>query len=151
MAGIALSDNEVWRFLAAQEVGVLTTLRADGSPVSVPVWFLAFDRKVYVAGPSATAKFRRVTRDPRVAFLVETGRRWVELEAVHLNGRARVVPDPDWEDLDRGFDAKYAGLRAHPAEQPTSVRRRYAHRSLLEIRPERIASWNNARLRRPGR
>lgn len=148
--GIALSDGEVWDFLAAQEVGVLTTLRADGSPVSVPVWFLALDRRVYVAGPSATAKFRRVARDPRVAFLVETGRRWVELEAVHLNGTALVVPDPDWEELDRHFDAKYAGLRAVAAEQPPGARRRYAHRSLLEIVPERIVSWDNGRLRPPG-
>jgi len=149
--GIALSDDEVWRFLSAQEVGVLTTLRTDGSPVSVPVWFLALDRKVYVAGPSATAKFRRVARDPRVAFLVETGRRWVELEAVHLNGTARVVPDPDWDELDRRFEIKYAGLRAPPAEQPSAARRRYAHRSLLEIVPERIVSWDNGRLRPTGR
>lgn len=145
--GISLSDGEVWAFLDAEEVGVLTTLRADGSPVSVPVWFCTDAGRILVAGPAATAKFRRVRYDPRVAFLVETGRRWVELKAVHVEGAATVVENPEWDRVDALLAQKYAALRSAPAEQPSSARRRYAERSLLAVTPRRIVSWDNARLR----
>lgn len=145
--GISLSDTEVWAFLDAQEVGVLTTLRTDGSPVSVPVWYCTDAGRILVAGPSGTAKFRRVRREPRVAFLVESGRRWVELKAVHVEGTAEVVEDPDWERVDALLSGKYAALRSTPAEQPSSARRRYAERSLLAVTPIRVVSWDNARLR----
>jgi PPOX class probable F420-dependent enzyme len=149
--GISLSDEEIWAFLGAEEVGVLTTLRADGQPVSVPVWFASDVGAgvVWVAGPAATAKFRRVRRDPRVAFLVESGRRWVELKAVHLEGTAAVVEDPDWEHVDALLGAKYAAMRGTAAEQPESAKRRYATRALMAITPHRIVSWDNAKLRPP--
>jgi PPOX class probable F420-dependent enzyme len=144
---ISLSEDEVWAFLAEEEVAVLTTLRADGTPVSVPVWFCSERPVIYVAGPTPTAKFRRIRRDPRVAFLVESGRRWVELKAVHVNGTARMVEEPDWAHIDELLGAKYAALRSVPAEQPESARRRYAQRSLMAITPERVVSWDNSRLR----
>jgi len=147
--GISLSDDEVWAFLAQEEVGILTTLRADGMPVPVPVWFAADRPRIYVAGPPATAKFRRVRRDPRVAFLIETGRRWVELKAVMIHGTARLVADPDWTRVDDLLGHKYAALRGQPTEQPESAKRRYAERALLAITPERVVSWDNARLRPP--
>lgn len=50
--GISLSDDEVWAFLAEEEVGILTTLRQDGTPVSVPVWFCTERPVIYVAGPT---------------------------------------------------------------------------------------------------
>jgi PPOX class probable F420-dependent enzyme len=144
---ISLTDDEVWAFLAREEVGILTTLRSDGTPVSVPVWFCSEQPVIYVAGPTPTAKFRRIRRDPRVAFLVESGRRWVELKAVHVNGTAQVVEHPDWELIDELLGAKYAALRSQPAQQPESAKRRYAQRSLMAISPERVTSWDNARLR----
>jgi len=146
---ISLSDDEVWDFLEIEEVGILTTLRSDGMPVPVPVWFAADRPVIYVAGPPMTAKFRRVRRDPRVAFLVETGRRWVELKAVMIHGTARVVPDPDWGRVDELLGHKYAALRGQAAEQPESAKRRYAERALLELTPVRLVSWDNARLRPP--
>ncbi len=144
---ISLTDDEMWAFLAEEEVAVLTTLRADGSPVSVPVWFCSERPLIYVAGPAATAKFRRIRRDPRVAFLVESGRRWVELKAVHVNGTASVVEEPDWEHIDELLATKYADMRSQPSQQSSSAKRRYAERSLLAITPERVVSWDNARLR----
>lgn len=82
-----------------------------------------------------------------MAFLVESGARWVELKAVHVNGTARVVENPDWPRIDEQLGAKYAHLRSQPAQQPESARRRYAERSLMAITPERVVSWDNARLR----
>ncbi len=59
-----------------------------GAPISLPVWFVALDRRIYVAGPAHTKKFARIRNDPRVAFVVESGTHWAELVGVHLTGRA---------------------------------------------------------------
>ena len=91
--GIRLGVDEAWATLERAHTGVLTTLRRDGVPISLPVWFVVLDRRIYVSGPAHTKKFARVRRDPRVSFLVESGERWIDLLGVHLTGTARIVDD----------------------------------------------------------
>src|SRR5205807_535130 len=116
---IRLSREEAWEVLAAAHTGILTTLRADGMPIALPVWFVALDERVYVGTPARTKKVARVRRDPRVSFLVESGARWAELVGVHLTGRARVVDEPDL--VARVVDAlneKYRAFRTPPEAMP---------------------------------
>ena len=103
----------------------MTSLRRDGVPVSLPVWFVVDDRSVLVAGPAASHKFTRIRRDGRIAFLVESGEAWKDLRAVHLIGRADLVERPDWESVDALFEAKYLGFRTPREEMPASARARY--------------------------
>lgn len=145
---VEMEPDEVRAFLEEAHTAVLTTLRSDGRPVSLPVWFLVDGDAVLVAGLASGAKFSRVRRDPRVSVLVEDGERWAELRAVHLEGTAELVEDPDWEAVDARFDAKYAGARTPRDEMPESARRHYdAARALLRIVPEgRPISWDNRKL-----
>ena len=83
-----MSRQEAWDWLTAAHTGIFTSLRSDGVPISVPVWFVADEGKIYLFAPAGTKKIVRVRNDPRVAFLVESGERWAELKAVHLTGRA---------------------------------------------------------------
>jgi PPOX class probable F420-dependent enzyme len=145
---VRLSEDEAWEVLAASHTGILTTLRRDGFPVALPVWFVVEDRVIYVAGPAVTRKFQRVRHDPRASFLVESGERWAELRAVQVTGRAQVVDDPDWDHIDALLDAKYKAARTPREQMPASARARYdAARSLLRIVAEgRLLTWDNARL-----
>ena len=54
--GVRLTEDEAWAELAAAHTGILTTLRRDGRPVPLPVWFVALDRHVYVRTPARTRK-----------------------------------------------------------------------------------------------
>ena len=146
---IRLSVDEAWETLARSHTGVLTTLRGDGVPISLPVWFVALDRRIYVSGPAHTKKFARIGRDPRVSFLVESGERWVDLVGVHLTGTACVVDNAAL--LDRVAAAladKYAGFRTPRDQMPDATRARYETvATTIEIAPDdRILSWENARL-----
>ena len=146
---VRLTDDEAWAALAAAHTGVLTTLRADGTPVSLPVWFAVVDRRIYVSGPSPTKKFVRIRRDPRCSFLVESGRSWAELRAVHVSGTARVVDDPDLRHrVDGALDEKYRAFRTERADMSGPTRRHYEVPSTtIEIVPDgRILSWDNRRL-----
>ena len=57
-------------FLAKVRLGILTTLREDGSPVAVPVWFEWDGAAVRVFTSVLSEKIRRLERDPRASLLV---------------------------------------------------------------------------------
>jgi len=57
-------------FLAETRLGILTTLRSDGSPVAVPVWFEWDGTTVRIFTGAGTGKARRLQRDPRASLLV---------------------------------------------------------------------------------
>jgi PPOX class probable F420-dependent enzyme len=151
--GIRLGVDEAWDTVDRAHTAVLTTLRRDGVPISLPVWFVVLDRRIYVSGPSHTKKFARVARDPRVSFLIESGDRWVDLIGVHMTGTARVVDDSELlARVAAALSEKYDGFRTPRAEMPDSTRAHYETTvTTIEITPDdRILSWENARLFAPG-
>jgi hypothetical protein len=149
LGGVRLSREEAWRYVAAAHTGIPTSLRRDGGPVSLPVWFVALEQRLYVTGPAHTKKVARIRRDSRVAFIVESGVRWDELIGVHFTGAASIVTDDSVVDrVARSFAQKY-GARPTPRDQmPTGTRAHYeSATAMIEIIPdERILSWDNSRL-----
>ncbi len=146
---VRLSAKEAWDVLGSAHTGIVTSLRRDGSPIALPVWFVVLDRRIYVSGPAHTRKFARIRHDPRVAFLVESGEQWAELVGVHLTGRAHAVEDPALaERVVAAMDAKYARFRTPRVEMPAATRAHYeVATATFEIQPdERILSWDNSRL-----
>ncbi len=146
---VRLDDDEIWAFLERGHTGILTSLRRDGSPVALPVWYTVLDRAVYVSGPAHTKKWQRIERDPRVSFLVEEGLAWRELQAVQLSGKAVFVDDEaSLQRVGELLDAKYSAFRTQRKAMPEGTRKHYSGSSrLVRIEPEgRILNWNNAKL-----
>ncbi len=146
---VRLSEDEAWAEVAAAHTGIFTSMRADGTPISLPVWFVVLDRRIYVSGPSMAKRLARIGRNPRCAFLVEAGTRWDELRAVHFTGNARIVEDAESVlPILRALDEKYNSFRTKRATMPTATRKHYsAPTACIEIVPDdRILSWDNARL-----
>jgi nitroimidazol reductase NimA-like FMN-containing flavoprotein (pyridoxamine 5'-phosphate oxidase superfamily) len=147
VASVRLTDGESWELLERSRVGVFSSLKLDGTPISLPVWFAPLEGRIYLHGPSSSKKFTRVRNNPRVSFVCESGERWVELTAVHLTGQARVLCDEHAleESVSAAFDRRYAELR--PSTIPKAARDNYRQFSVIEIVPDaRILSWDNSRL-----
>jgi PPOX class probable F420-dependent enzyme len=145
---VRLTPEEAWSVLQRAHTGILTTLRRDGMPVTLPMWFVALDRTIAFSTPSRAKKLSRVRHDPRGSFLVESGERWAELEAVHLTGRIEIVTDErEMARIADALDAKYASFRTDPGAMPQATRDRYAGRTYLRLVPDdRILSWDNQKL-----
>ena len=146
---VRLSTDEAWGVLGRAHTGVLTSLRRDGTPISLPVWFVVLDRRIYVSGPSSTKKFARIRNDPRVSFLVEAGERWAELVGVQVTGRAGLVDDADLgARVAAALREKYSAFRTPREQMPETTRARYESAvSTIEIvADDRLLSWDNARL-----
>jgi PPOX class probable F420-dependent enzyme len=147
--GIRLSDDEAWAVVAAAHKGILTTLRRDGSPVSLPIWFVVDDdRTICFATFAGTKKLRRITNDPRASFLVEAGEHWAELRAVHVNGVIEPIDDEDAaRAVHEALDAKYAEFRTPARDMPEKARQHYATRLFFRLVPgPRLLTWDNRRM-----
>lgn len=150
--GITLPEDEAWAFIERSHTGILTTLRMDGSPVALPVWFVTDDRRIHVGTPAGTRKLVRIHNDDRASFLVESGTAWVELAAVHLPVRARLLdPTSDADEVGRAgrsLDDKYADFRPPTQRLPGAATRHYSSRAVIRLEPVGPAvSWDNARIR----
>jgi len=147
--GVRLDPDEVNRFLEKSHTGILTTLRRDGFPVTLPTFFVAHEGRIYCQTPTKAKKMARIRHDPRASFLVESGLAWVELKAVMLYGRVSVVEDEDLRarvsDL---IDDKYSAFQTPNANKPESAQKHYATIATLCFEPEgEPISWDNAKMR----
>jgi len=149
---VRLPPDEAWAVLEASHTGIFTSLRRDGMPIALPVWFVLLERRIYVSGPANAKRVARIRRDARVSFLVESGERWAELRAVHLTGRARVVTDPALlARVAEALERKYRAFRTPRPAMPAATRAHYeVALATIEITPDpRLLSWDNARLGPP--
>jgi PPOX class probable F420-dependent enzyme len=145
---IRLTEDEAWAFIESAHTGILTSLRADGMPITLPVWFVTDGRSVVFSTPSRAKKVARLRHDPRASFLVEDGEKWAELRAVHLTGHVEVIEDDDAiAAIEAAVAVKYAEFRTPSNELPDSSRARYATKTYLRLVPDdKVLSWDNRRL-----
>ena len=146
---VRLSEDELWEFVTNGHTGILTSLRRDGMPIAMPVWYAVVDRQILIR--TRGKKLTRIANDPRVSFLVETGERWAELTAVHFTGHAEIIDaDPDLsEAFNREIERKYAAYRTASKEMPTATRDVYrtSIHGLIRIVPDdRVLTWDNNKL-----
>jgi nitroimidazol reductase NimA-like FMN-containing flavoprotein (pyridoxamine 5'-phosphate oxidase superfamily) len=148
--GIDLDQDQLWAFLAEGHEGTFTTLRADGWPVSLPVWYVVQDRTVFLRTRPKTKKVTRLRNDPRCSFVVSSGERWAELKAAVLTCRAVAVEEePLRTRVLARFDEKYDAFRTAKAAMPASSQRHYKGEPVvirLEV-VDTVLSWDNSRLR----
>ena len=145
---IRLTLDEAWEAVGSAHTGILTTLRRDGMPIALPVWFVVDDRSVALMTPAGTKKIARIRHDPRASFLVESGEQYAELRGVHLTGRVEAVEDAlATSRIEAAVEAKYSAFRPPADSLPAAAQAYYAKQVFLRFVPEgRILTWDNARL-----
>ena len=107
------------QFLENPFAGVVTTLRADGSPHSTIVWVDATGGEVSFNTALGRVKPTNLERDPRVALLVldpEDQYRWVAID-----GNATLTTDGADDQIDR-LAKKYLGKDEYPWRQADQTR-----------------------------
>ncbi len=147
-----MTTDEIWSFVTDSHTGIMTTLRRDGVPIALPIWFVCLDRTIYLK--TRGKKLLRITNDSRASFLVESGERWADLKAVHLTGTAEIV-DLD-ETMSHRFrsemDRKYNPYRMATGTMPQETAEHYAKAigGVVRFTPdERVLNWDNAKLLDP--
>jgi len=107
------------RFLESPFVGVVTTLRPDGSPHSTVVWVDVVDGKAAFNTAIGRVKPANIERDPRISLVVvDPGDpyRWVSVD-----GRASMTAEGADDHIDR-LARRYTGADAYQNRKPGEVR-----------------------------
>ena len=146
---VRMSPEECWEMLEASVNGTLTTLRANGQPIALPVWYVVLDQKIYMV--TRGKKVVRLRNDGRCSFLVESGERWAELRAVHVECVGRVI-EPSDELAQRiavALDKKYAPYRTARDAMPQQTQDYYEKNlnATIELTPVgKMLNWDNSKL-----
>lgn len=111
---------EVDEFLAQPNPAVVATLRADGSPHTVPTWYDWEAGRVLLNMEVTRLRLAHMRRDPRVALTAL----WADwYRHVSLLGRVvSIKDDPDLVDIDR-------------------LARRYTNRPFSRRDAKRVSAW----------
>jgi PPOX class probable F420-dependent enzyme len=132
-----VNPDELRAFLDRPLLGVVSTLRRDGSPHAVPVWFRYDGESVRIWTDERRAWVRNLRRDPRVAFVV------AEMDPPY----AGVIVRGEGMVRTRADEATAAEIRAITSRYiPEDEVEEYVTRwpdlhTIVTIRPSSIAGW----------
>jgi PPOX class probable F420-dependent enzyme len=146
---IAMNGEELASFLAEQHTCRLATTGPDGPHVA-PVWFVWDGQALWVYSLTRSQRWANVTRDPRVAVVVDDGHHYHELRGAELEGQAAVVgpvprtaedpPTPELAEPELLMAAKY--FNAAPMTHD-------ARHAWLRITPRKLVTWDFRKLPPP--
>ncbi len=147
---IKMSDSEIRSFLARSKTVILTSNGPGGFPHPVPMWFvLEPDGAIRMTTYARSQKVVNLRRDSRVSVLCEAGLEYTELQGVVLYGRAELIDDSE-QVIDTLLAAAGNDAQSDDAEQQRVIRegmrQNAAKRVLIRVKPERVVSWNHAKL-----
>ena len=116
--------------------GMLCWTAKDGRPLAAPVWFLAEDDTLVFNTGKDTAKGRALTRDPRVALVVDLPE--PPYAFVQVQGIAEIVDEPgEVRRVAAALGGRYMG--ADRAEE-FGARNGVAGEIVVRVRPTKVNS-----------
>ena len=120
-------------FLRQPHIGVLATLRRDGRPYTVPVWFLHDDEAFWITGTYERVWCKQLFADPRASLCVEATTPVAGHVGVDGTVAVHELPDHDIWPMSRRLVDKYVAPEHRDA---FFANMRTEHRLLFELRPD---------------
>lgn len=111
-----LSDRNVW----------LATVRPNGKPHLIPIWFCYLRDTFYICTEGRSVKVKNIQANPHVSVSLENGN-----QPVIAEGRATILERPYSEDVIAEFKQKY----------DWDISADSGYNVLLEISPEKWLKW----------
>jgi PPOX class probable F420-dependent enzyme len=110
-------------FLLQPHIGVLASLRRDGRPYTVPVWWLWHDEAFWISGTTNRVWCRQLRHDPRASLCIEALAPVAGHVGVDGPAEAKLAPGFDIWPISRRLvdkyvtddpDAFFANMRTEP-------------------------------------
>jgi PPOX class probable F420-dependent enzyme len=115
----------------------LATVRPDGQPQVVPVWFLWDDGAVLIYSRPRSQKVRNIRHNPRVSLHFNSDT-WAE-HVTRFDGRAELVSDAALANERPAYLAKYRDGISRIGMTPETFAREYS--LLIRVYPEHLVHW----------
>ena len=140
---ICLKEDEVRKYLEESRTIILVSQGPAGYPHPMPMWFAVDDDgSICMATYRSSQKVKNIQRDSRVSLLVESGAVYADLKGIVIYGHAEII-----DDFERVVDVLLAAAGAESNESTRQgVSKTAAKRYLIRVKPERVVSWDHAKL-----
>ena len=140
---IRLKEDEVRKYLEESRTIILVSQGSAGYPHPMPMWFAVDDDgSICMATYRNSQKIKNIQRDSRVSLLVESGAVYAELKGIVIYGHAEII-----DDFERVVDVLLAAAGAESnGSTRQGVSKTAAKRYLIRVKPERVVSWDPAKL-----
>lgn len=143
--GLAMTVEERNAFLGVERTCRIGTVR-DGVPHVSPVWYAWDGTALWIHSLIRSRRWADLDTNPLASALVDAGEDYGSLRGVELVGPFRAVgpapyvgPAPETEAAAALFASKYGDGILHPD----------GRHAWLRMEPDRVVSWDFAKLRRP--
>lgn len=125
------------RRLREEEIAWLTTVRSDGQPQSVPVWFLWDEEGFLIYSQPDRQKLRNIARNPKVGFNLNSNAHGGDV--VRAEGEAGILDDAPPSTEVPEYLEKYRESIARIGYDPEGFARAYS--VALRVTPARWQVW----------
>jgi Pyridoxamine 5'-phosphate oxidase len=137
---IATPKAELDAFLTDERICRVATASQDG-PHLTPLWYVWDGTALWLYSVVKSQRWTDVSRDQRVAVLVDAGEAYSQLRGAELRGAVEIVgevprtgtPDARLAQPERLYARKYGG---------TDVMYHTGHHAWLRLAPDKITSWD---------
>jgi len=104
----------------------VATVRSDGRPHLVPVWFVYLSEKIYISIDPESVKSRNLQNNPQITLALEDG-----MHPLICEGKAHFISQPYPGELLAYFQHKY----------DWDIQQDKQYHQLVEITPRRWLNW----------
>ncbi|MFD4601191.1 pyridoxamine 5'-phosphate oxidase family protein [Streptomyces sp. NPDC058464] len=142
---IMMTPGELDEFLSTQRTCRVATVSASGAPHVSALWFAWDGTSLWLYSVVRSQRWKDLSRDPRVAVVVDSGEEYDQLRGVELRGTVEFVGEvprtgelvAELDYVETVFARKNFGLD----EMPHDGRHAWAR-----LTPTKIASWDFRKL-----
>ena len=138
METTTLAAARIRGFLEREPVVWLSTVRPDGGPHLVPIWFWWDGEALLVFSKPNAQKVRNLRANPSV--MLALGEAEADFDVGMLEGRAELLQEPTREFLPEGHLRKYA--RQLAATGLTADEYAETYSQVIRITPSRALGWH---------
>ena len=113
------------------------SVRPDGRPHMVPVWFLWDRTSIFIFSQPKAQKIRNLESNPNVTLALEAANAGADIAIVE--GTAIVSPAANAQGIMPAYSAKYAQAIAEMSWNPETMLSDYSQ--LIQVTPTRLIAW----------
>ncbi len=106
-----MKQDTVEEFLEQPHIGVIASLRRDGMPYSVPVWWLYDEEYFWITGTSNRVWCKQLKNDNRCSLCIEALAPVPGFIAVDGHAESLTLPNFDIWPMSRRLAEKYVGKK----------------------------------------
>ncbi|HKN00313.1 MAG TPA: pyridoxamine 5'-phosphate oxidase family protein [Candidatus Binataceae bacterium] len=141
---IKLTPEEQAAFLRDTRKVALATLDKEGFPHVVAMNFIAQDGAVLMTSYGKAQKVLNIRRNPKVAVMAESGRKYSDLRGVMIRGECKIIEDPAAVVATLNAIRQRDTGNSTPNQTPPTTT--VTKRVVLKVIPKKTVSWDHTKL-----